>query len=342
VSGGIQLPTENPQKQPAKIPQKKHLTHSPNGYIVPFEKRNPKEKVKKMKKRCFFYIGCKFFLCLFIISSSWAGQVVTQDIRGWAKKVLEEEKTLQALEGKNTVAVLYFQNKTNQSDLDPLEKGLTLMLITDLSKVRGLQVIERVRLQALTEEIGLGTTGLVAPGAAPRVGRLLGAQWIVGGEILKDQPDQLNLQSNPLEVPTQKILGQLMTGGKLEELFRMEKDLLFEIVKLLKIDIKPIEHELRKPCSTNLKGLMALFRAIDASDHKDYESAAEFYQKAMKEDPGMCIARDAVKELELLKLTTARRSRTLLRSLREETSQTDKRELRPTEQPKPRPCLNCP
>ena len=304
-----------------------------------------------MKKRYFFYVGTIFILCLFITSSSWAGQVVTQDIRGWAKKVLEEEKTLQALEGKNTVAVLYFQNKTNQSDLDPLQKGLTLMLITDLSKVGGLQVIERVRLQALIEEMGLGTTGLVAPGAAPRVGRLLGAQWIVGGEILKGPADQLNLQSNPLEVPTQKILGQLMTGGQLEELFRMEKDLLFEIVKLLKIDIKPIENELRKPCSTNLRALMALFRAIDASDQKNYESAAEFYEKALKEDPAICIAKEALKELERLKLVpTAKRSPSLLRSLREGTSLTDqltptpetKREIRPPDSPKTRPCQNCP
>ena len=304
-----------------------------------------------MKKRYFFYVGTIFILCLFITSSSWAGQVVTQDIRGWAKKVLEEEKTLQALEGKNTVAVLYFQNKTNQSDLDPLQKGLTLMLITDLSKVGGLQVIERVRLQALIEEMGLGTTGLVAPEAAPRVGRLLGAQWIVGGEILKGPADQLNLQSNPLEVPTQKILGQLMTGGQLEELFRMEKDLLFEIVKLLKIDIKPIENELRKPCSTNLRALMALFRAIDASDQKNYELAAEFYEKALKEDPAICIAKEALKELERLKLVpTAKRSPSLLRSLREGTSLNDqltptpetKREVRPPDSPKTRPCKNCP
>jgi TolB-like protein len=304
-----------------------------------------------MKKRYFFYVGTIFILCLFITPSSWAGQVVTQDVRGWAKKVLEEEKTLQALEGKNTVAVLYFQNKTNQSDLDPLQKGLTLMLITDLSKVGGLQVIERVRLQALIEEMGLGTTGLVAPGAAPRVGKLLGAQWIVGGEILKGPADQLNLQSNPLEVPTQKILGQLMTGGQLEELFRMEKDLLFDIVKLLKIDIKPIENELRKPCSTNLSALMALFRAIDASDQKNYESAAEFYEKALKEDPAICIAKEALKELERLKLVpTAKRSPSLLRSLREGTSLTDqltptpetKREIRPPDSPKARPCQNCP
>ena len=304
-----------------------------------------------MKKRYFFYVGTIFILCLFITSSSWAGQVVTQDIRGWAKKVLEEEKTLQALEGKNTVAVLYFQNKTNQSDLDPLQKGLTLMLITDLSKVGGLQVIERVRLQALIEEMGLGTTGLVAPGAAPRVGRLLGAQWIVGGEILKGPADQLNLQSNPLEVLTQKILGQLMTGGPLEEVFRMEKDLLFEIVKLLKIDVRPIEHELRKPCSTNLRALMALFRAIDASDQKNYESAAEFYEKALKEDPAICIAKEALKELERLKLVpTTKRSPSLLRSLREGTSLNDqltptpetKREVRPPDSPKTRPCKNCP
>jgi TolB-like protein len=281
---------------------------------------------------------------------AWAGQVVTDEVRGWAKKTLEQEKALQAPEGRKTVAVLYFQNKTGQPDLNPLQKGFTLMLITDLSKVSDLQVVERVRLQALVEEMGLGTTGLVDPGTTPRVGKLLAAQWIVGGDILKGQREPLKIESNPLEVPTQKILGQLTTEGKLEELFRMEKDLLFNIVNLLNIDVKPFEDELRKPCSTNVSALMSLFRAIDASDRKDYERAAELYEKALKEDPGICIAKDALNELDLLKLSpTVKRSRSLLRSLRDGTSLTDqvtptpetKREGRPNDLPNIKPCINC-
>lgn len=296
----------------------------------------------------FLSSGLLFFI---LISSTWAGQVITDEVKGWAKKTLEEEKALQAPEGKNTLAILYFQNKTGQTDLNPLQKGFTLMLITDLSKLSGIQVIERVRLQALVEEMGLGTSGLVDPETAPRVGKLLGAQWIVGGDILKGQPDQLKVQSNPLEVPTQKLLGQLITEGKLEEIFRMEKDLLFEIVKVLNVDTRPFQEELRRSCSTHVKALLALFKAIDSSDRKDYEGAAELYEKALKEDPGICIAGDALKELEALKLLpAAKRSRSLLRSLREGTSQTDqltptpetRREVRPSDLPKTRPCLNCP
>lgn len=75
-----------------------------------------------------------------------------------------------------------------------------------------------------------------------------------------------------MDVAGQKILGQPITRGDLADLFRMEKDLLFEIIKLLKIDLTPGEQEeLRRPCSTNNKALMALFKGIEASDRGNYE-----------------------------------------------------------------------
>jgi len=287
-----------------------------------------------------------------LTASAWAGQVVTKDVKLWAQKTLSEEKALQAQEAQNTVAVLYFQNKTGSSELDPLQKGIALMLTTDLSKVKGLQVVERVKLQALVEELAFGVSGLVEPNSAPRVGRILGSRWLIGGAILEGGKEQVAIRSDPLDVPTQKILGELKTQGRLPDLFRMEKDLLFEIIKLLKIEISPEEEEaLRKPCSTNIKALMALFRGIDASDRGNYEKAAEFYEGALKGDPDICIAKDALKELEFLKdAPGGNRSRSLLRSLREGTSLSDqvtptpetKREVRPPDGPKSRPCVNCP
>ncbi|MBI5199443.1 MAG: hypothetical protein HZA09_05445, partial [Nitrospirae bacterium] len=168
-----------------------------------------------------------------LTSSTWGGQVVTKDTRLWAKEVLKEEKALQAKEGRNTLAVLYFQNRTGQSALDPFQKGLTLMLITDLSTVRGIQIVERVRLQALIEEMDIGVYGLIEPDTAPQVGKLFGAQWLVGGDILEGQPTQLQIQSNLLDVPVQKTIGQSMAKGNLSDLFRMEKEILFDIIKLL-------------------------------------------------------------------------------------------------------------
>jgi TolB-like protein len=305
-----------------------------------------------MKKRRWIKLLSLFLFWSLITSSALAGQVITKDVKLWAQKAISEEKALQALEAQNTVAVLYFQNRTKLSELDPLQKGIALMLTTDLSKVKGIQVIERVKLQALVEELAFGVSGLVEPSTAPRVGKLLGARWLIGGAIFEGGGDQIAIRSDPLDVPTQKILGELKTEGKLPDLFSMEKDLLFEIIKLLKIEISPEEEvALRRPCSTNIKALMALFKGIEASDRRNYEKAAEFYAEALKEDPDICIGRDALKELEFLKLLpTSGRSRSLLRSLREGTSLTDqltptpetKREERPNDLPAPRPCLNCP
>lgn len=275
-----------------------------------------------MQRKKVFKILNFVLFWIVLTSSSWAGQVVTKEVRLWAKKALEEEKALRLVEGRNTMAVLYFQNKTGESEFDPLQKGIPLLLIADLSNVKGLQVIERVKLQALVEEIGLGTSGLVEFNAAPRVGRLLGARWLIGGDISKGS---IGIQSNLLDVPGQKVTGQAVVKGNLPELFRLEKDLLFEILKLLKIEVPPEEErELRKPCSTNIKALMALFKGIEASDRKDYQRAAEHYEVASREDPNICIVRGALQELMALKLIKAnKRSRNLLRSLRDQGSVTD-------------------
>jgi len=278
-----------------------------------------------MRKRGFFWWGIIIFFSVVLTGPAQAGEVVTKDARFWAQKALAEEKVLPAMEVRNTLAVLYFQNKTGQPALDALQKGLTLMLITDLSAVKGLQVVERVRMQALVEEMGLGVSGLVEKDTAPRLGRLLRAQWLVGGDIFPGKPDQLKIQSYPLDVPAQKILGQPAAEGLLADFFQLEKELLFGIIGLLKIEITPEEDKkLRKLCSTNMRALMELFKGIEASDRANYEKAAEFYEKALQEDPGICVAKGALEQLKDLGLIAVKkRSREMLRSLRDRTSLTD-------------------
>ncbi len=134
-----------------------------------------------------------------------------------------------------------------------------------------------------------------------------------------------------------------MVKGEMEDLFKIEKDLLFEMIKFFKIEPTPMENEeLRRPCSTNHKALMALFMGIDASDQGNYEKAAEYYEKALREDPRICVARGALEELYTLGLLAGRgRSRSVLRSIKERTSLTDqlapedatKRTLTPDRQP---------
>lgn len=256
---------------------------------------------------------------------SSAGQVVTKETREWAASALREEKAVRPAAARNTVAVLYFGNRTGDPGNDPLRKGLPLLLTTDLSSVQGLQVIERIRLQALQEEMALGVSGLVEPGTEPRVGRLLGAQWIVGGDV-SGAPAPLRVESRVLEVPKAEVVGQPAATGDIAELFKIEKELLFGIISVLKIEVSPAEEtRLRKPCSTRTEALFALFRAVDASDRGDYEKSAELYGQALKEDPNVCLAADGLKELRELGLIRPPAKRTLetLRTLKGETSVTD-------------------
>jgi TolB-like protein len=322
------------------------LTTRLNRHIIFFKKRTLIIfSAFNMKYKHFSSLLIFLLVWVILESLSWGGQVVTEDARQWAKKVLQEEKALEAVKGQNTLAVLYFHNKTGRPDLDPVQKGLTLMLITDLSTLEGLQIVERTRLQALTEEMGLGTSGLVEPGTAPRVGKILGAEWLVGGDILRREPVELRVQSDLLDVPASKSLGQQSSEGALSELFRIEKDLLFKIIKLLKIELTPEQQAaLRKPCSTNNKALMSFFKGLSASDEGDYEGAAELYEKALKNDPGICEAAPALKELQALGLVSVKtKSGELLRSLKDQTSLTDqlgtedieKRESGPETTPSP-------
>jgi TolB-like protein len=261
----------------------------------------------------------------FLTASAWAGQVVKKEDRLWAQEIIQNEKALKPAEAKNTLAVLYFNNQTGRSELDPLQKGIALMLITDLSKVERLQVVERAQLQALVRELGLGASGLVDPATAPRVGRLLQARWLVGGDFMKGSAEDLRVKSDVAEVQPQNLLGQPFSEGKTDDVIQLEKNILFEIIKLLKFEPTAKEaKDLKVPCSTNYRALMALFKGVDASDQGNYALAAQYYDAALKEDENICIAKGAIDELQRLGLIGGpKKTSGLLKSLRDGTSFTD-------------------
>jgi len=264
------------------------------------------------------------FTILFIGSPCRAGQVITKDIKAWARQAIEQEKSLGAIGAKNTLAVLYFHNKSGNAGLDPLQKGLAFMLITDLSQVEGLDLIERVKLQALVEEMDLGKTGLIDADTAPRAGQLLGAAYLVGGDISKGKTAGIGIRSDVLDVPTTNILGQPATEGELRQFMDMEKELLFDIIALLKVELTPEQvSELKKPLTRDMSALMNLFNAIDRSDRGMYREAASYYRRSLKKDPGLRQAKNALNELKNLNLIKpVSKTTVLIRNLEEKTSNT--------------------
>lgn len=243
------------------------------------------------------------WLSLWAMPPSHAGQVITDDLKLWARQSVQSESALAFDSTANTVAVLYFQNLTGRPELDPLEKGMTLMLITDLAKMAHLEVVERAQLQALTQELALGVSGLVDSDTAPRVGRLLGARHLIGGFFQGLPADAFRIDANVLNVPRDAHIGNADSSGLMDELLRMEKEILFELLRLL--DEEPTEaqrQELMKPIAKDLRALMFLFRGIQSSDLGDYEQAAAYYRQALAVEPGLPPAESALSELLTLRL----------------------------------------
>jgi TolB-like protein len=257
-------------------------------------------------------------------SRSWAGQVVTDSEKDWAHQAIAQEKTIGAEPSGNTVAVLYFRNKSGSGNLDPLSKGFAYMLMTDLAKTGTLQVVERVKLQALVEELGLGTSGIVDTGTSPRVGRLLQARYLVGGDILKGKTSDLAIDSDVIAVPKASAIGNPKAEGMLDTLFDVEKKILFQIITILDIKVSPEKREeLKKPMSTSTAALLSLFSAMDCSDRKDYQCAEAFYKKALENDPNLVPAAKGLEELKTLGLASAKKkSRAMASDLQKTTSDT--------------------
>lgn len=256
--------------------------------------------MSQLKPSIFFLI---FFILISVPLAHGAGQVVTNEAREWARQAVAEERSFSAAPPRNTLAVLYFVNRTGRAELDPLQKGMTLMLLSDLSQAPGLQLVERVRLQALTEELGMGRSGLVEQATAPRVGKLLGARWVTGGDFAGSRKETFDTRLRLVDVQTSLSAGQYSVEGVLDDILKTEKELVFKLVEQLKISLTPdAEAAIRKPCSTNPQALDSLFQGVDASDRGDYQRAGNLYNKAIKADPLVCVASEALDELERMGL----------------------------------------
>lgn len=86
--------------------------------------------------------------------------------------------------GPGTLAILYFDNQGNP-ELEPLKVGLAQMLITDLRGTPGVTVIERAHLQDLLDELEMGHSGVTDPETAAKLGKLLGAEWMLLGSYFE-------------------------------------------------------------------------------------------------------------------------------------------------------------
>jgi len=208
-----------------------------------------------------------------------------------AKAAVANEARLSNIRSdRYTVAVPPLTFTGPDANLKPLERGLAELMISDLSKSPALTVVERDRMQALADEIRLSESGRVETATAVRAGKLIQAGSIVNGTIIQ-QGSTLRLDAMLVNVATGGTGAPASSPGTLEQLFDMEKNVVFALFNQLQIELTPAQRQAiqRRP-TNNLQAFLAFSQGLQASDAGNFDDAARFFENARSLDPGFNLA----------------------------------------------------
>ena len=168
------------------------------------------------------------------------------------------------------IAIIYFDNSGGEPSLDKLKKGLADMLITDLSNINMLAIVERDELESILKEQKLNNSKEFDPNTASKVGKLLGAQIILTGGYF-EMMGSLRLDARFIDVETGKILKADGVDGQTSNFFKIQKQLAWKIINTLDIKLSDAE---KKAIEGNEKT-----KALSFEDAKLYSQALDYYDK---------------------------------------------------------------
>src|SRR5262245_19254914 len=149
-------------------------------------------------------------------------------------------RPLNPVPAPKNVAVLYFDNYTGKTDYDPLGKGIASMMISDLSPVKEIRLLERDRMQDLLKEIDLQHTKYFDSTTSVKVGKMVGAEYVVVGAFAAVDP-QMRIDTRVVRVATGEIVKTAQVTGDQNKFFDLEQALANKLIDGLGIALDPEE-----------------------------------------------------------------------------------------------------
>lgn len=200
------------------------------------------------------------------------------------------------------IAVMPFDNGgsygQDKENFDALQKGIAGMLISELGQNPAARVVERENIQHLLDEQNLATAGRVDPQSAAKIGKLVGARYVVLGSFIDFYGD-FRVDARLVNVETGEIVRV--------ESDRMQRDHLYDIIKtvaakLLKdANLPPISKQAsdeRMGRQVPTEALTYYSRALLYQDRGERDKAVDMYQRAIAVFPDYTEAAEGLKRLK--------------------------------------------
>jgi TolB-like protein len=200
------------------------------------------------------------------------------------------------------IAVLPFDNSgsygQDKENFEALQKGIAGMLISELAANPAARVVEREEIEKLLAEQSLGASGKVTPETAAKIGKLVGARYVIAGTFIDFYGD-FRLDARLVNVETSEIV-------KVES-DRMQRDHLFDIIRtvaarLMKdVNLPPLPRqasEQRMNRQVPTEALTFYSKALLYQDRGQKDKAAEMYQRALAVFPEYAEAQQGLQRVK--------------------------------------------
>ncbi len=185
--------------------------------------------------------------------------------------------------GRNTVAVLPFQNLSADADEQYLVSGMFEALIADLARISGLRVISRTSTEQFRD----------SNATSPEIGAALGVAHLIEGSVLRVD-DRVRINVQLIDAARDENVWGESYERSLKNVLQLQSDIARMIARQIRIKLTPFEDsslaERREvdpeAYELYLKGRFHWYRFSD----EDLELALEYFQLAIDKDPGYALA----------------------------------------------------
>jgi TolB-like protein len=185
-------------------------------------------------------------------------------------------------------------------DYEALRRGLAALTTGELTANPAIRVVERTQLQQLLQEQNLGREGRLDPQTMSRIGKIIGATYMVTGTFF-DNRGSLRVDARIFNVETSEILRTQSVTGRMDNLYDMVPRLAGQLMR--DANLPPLErraaNEFRQANpAPPTQAVMAYSRAVLYADRGDSNRAVEQYHRALQIFPSYTQARTACNSLQ--------------------------------------------
>jgi serine/threonine protein kinase/Tfp pilus assembly protein PilF len=182
-----------------------------------------------------------------------------------------------------SVAVLYFENLSGAKEDEYLRDGITEDVITELSKIRGLNIFSRPTVLAFRDKT-------VTPA---QVGQQLGAAYVLTG-TLRRSGARLRINAQLVDARTDFPLWSERFDREMKDVFEVQDEMARKIAEALRVTLSPEELEALaiKP-TENLQAYDLYLRGkryARRQTRQDLEFALQMFENAVSIDPSFALA----------------------------------------------------